>query len=52
MEGFKKFVDSMCPQTNDNIIFGGDVVEGGRDARHKIETQDQKVTQADGKMSR
>ena len=45
-------MDSMCPQMNDNIIFGGDVVEGGGDARHKIKTQDQKVTQANGKMSR
>ena len=23
----------MCPQMDDNIIFGGDIVEGGRDAR-------------------
>lgn len=33
MKGFKKFMESMCPQTNDNIVFGGDVAEEGGDTR-------------------
>ena len=31
-QGFEKFVKSVGPETNNNIIFRGDIPEGGRDA--------------------
>ena len=29
------FVELMCAWMNDNIIFGGDIVEGSGNARHR-----------------
>ena len=34
---FKKLVELICPQTNNNYIFGGDIVEAGMLGAREIE---------------
>lgn len=31
-EGFEEFEESVCPETNDDVVFDGDGAEGGRNS--------------------